>query len=87
MLAALSSYNIAGGFERGGNNEFVQFRSISKGSCGEVRSRLDMALNKGHLSQDEFQDCYNRCLEISRLLDGFISSLKNSELKGRKFRP
>jgi four helix bundle protein len=45
--------NIAEGFERGGQAEFHQFLVISKGSCGEVRSHLYIALDVGHLSEAE----------------------------------
>jgi four helix bundle protein len=45
--------NIAEGFERGGNQEFVQFLYVSKASCGEVRSQLYVALDQGYVTDND----------------------------------
>lgn len=77
--------NIAEGFERGGTKEFIQFLGHSKGSCREVRSQLYVALDETYFNEQEWLELHNRCLEISRLLDGFIKYLLQTEIKGRKF--
>jgi four helix bundle protein len=78
--------NIAEGFERGGDKEFLQFLSTSKGSCGEVKSHLYVALDQGYVTQLGFDDLYGQAGEVSRLLAGFMTYLRESNLRGRKYR-
>ncbi len=77
--------NIAEGFERGGNKEFSQFLSFSKGSCGEIRSQIIRAFDHGHINKDELIALKNKSIEISKQITGFMKYLKNSELKGFKY--
>ena len=78
--------NIAEGFERGGDKEFIQFLSNAKGSCGEVRCQLYAALDENYLNEAEFAKLYERSVEISRMISGFMTYLRNSELRGTKFK-
>jgi four helix bundle protein len=78
--------NIAEGFERGGNREFIQFLSGAKGSCGEVRDQLYTALDEHYVTQAEFNKLYEMALETGRLIAGFMKYLQQSELRGPKFR-
>lgn len=67
--------NIAEGFERKGNKEFKNFLFISKGSCGEVRSMLYLALDLNYVTRESFNELRERAEEISRMLSGFIKTL------------
>ncbi len=78
--------NIAEGFERGGDKEFVQFLSTSKGSCGEVKSHLYVALDQGYITPVRFEGLYGQATEVSRLVSGFMTHLRESGLHGRKYR-
>ncbi len=69
------SNNIAEGFERKSNKEFNQFLHIAKGSCGEVRSMLYIALDLGYINQTKFDDLCNKSFEISKIISGLIKTL------------
>ncbi len=77
--------NIAEGFERRGNREFIQFLCISKGSCGELRSQLYRALDRKHITTQQFEEIANKTNVENQKLGAFISYLNSSEYRGTKF--
>lgn len=78
--------NIAEGFERDGNKEFVQYLSQAKGSSAEVRSHLYVALDARYIDQQTFDTLSNLTVRIGKALACFIKHLRSSDLSGIKFR-
>jgi len=79
--AAVSAMsNIAEGFARRSNREFIQFLFISKSSAAEVQSQLYVALDQEYINEDDFGTIYNQAEVVSKMDSGFIKYLY-SQLK------
>ena len=75
--------NISEGFEGRTVNRFIEYLGISKGSCGETRSMLYVALDCEYINKEEFDDIYNLTLSISRKIRKFMTYLENYESNNR----
>ena len=73
--------NIAEGFERNNNKEFVKFLLYSKGSCGEVRSLLIVAMDLNYVLDEQFKKLMEISISVSSQISNFIKYLKKSGLK------
>ena len=73
--------NIAEGFERNSNKEFINFLYIARGSCAEVKSLLYCALDIGYIDGNFFRSMFGRLNKVAGLLNGFISYLKVNNKK------
>lgn len=73
--------NISEGYERDNNREFIKFLGYSKGSAGEVRSMLYVALDLDYISNDQFKICYDKAVGIITQISNFKKYLRNYIIK------
>lgn len=79
------SDNIAEGFERQGNREFLQYLYIAKGSCGEFRSQINRAYDAQFISKETYEQMYADCRKLGAGMLNFIKSVKSFDSKGSKY--
>jgi four helix bundle protein len=68
--------NIAEGFERKSDSEFMHFLYIAKGSCGEVRSMLYLAIELNYINKKDYTELLMLSNEVSKMISGLIKTLK-----------
>ena len=78
--------NIAEGFGRGGNKEFIQFLGFSLGSACECQSQLYRIYDRNYINKTLFDEMYLLCSEIRRMTLGLISYMQKASIKGLKFK-
>jgi four helix bundle protein len=78
--------NIAEGFERASQLEFINSLSYSKGEVGELKSQLYRCLDNKYIGQELFDDLYGRADKLTKKITAFITYLNTSKIRGQKFK-
>lgn len=82
------SSNVAEGFERDSDKQYLNFLSYAKGSCGELRSQIYIGMDIGYIDKKITNNWIKEAVEISSMLSGFMKAkrnfLKNDAKKGKK---
>ena len=69
--------NIAEGFERRSNGQFIQFLDIANGSAGEVRAQLYIALDLGYVAKEQFDEMVKDVVAIGRMITSLVRHLRS----------
>lgn len=77
--------NIAEGFGRGGNKEFINFLGYAKGSCCETKAQLQRCLDRAHINESKYKTIATKAENLISQISKFSNYLKASEKRGSKF--
>lgn len=72
--------NIVEGFEKNNNNEFIRYLKITKGSVGEVRNQLYIALAIGYITDTQFNKVNQKMENLANQIGGFIVYLEKKRI-------
>ena len=78
--------NIAEGFGRLGNNEFINFLTYSNASALECKSQLYRAYDRGYISKEEHEAFCTIIAEIIKMIGSLIIYLGKTNFRGQKFK-
>ena len=67
--------NIAEGYERNTRPEFARFVRLAKGSCGELRTQLILAVVTGQVQEQEVAAILDEARQLSRMLGALLVAL------------
>jgi four helix bundle protein len=70
--------NIAEGFERDSDKAFAQGLTIAKGSCGEIRAQMTVALDQGHVKKPDYDVATDACRRLAAGISRLITYLRES---------
>jgi four helix bundle protein len=73
--------NIAEGFTRRSDKEFVQFLYIAMASTAEVQSHLYVALDQAYIAKDQFDEIYKQAEKTGKMISNLIKYLRNSQTR------
>jgi four helix bundle protein len=71
--------NIAEGFDRQSNKEFIQYLYIASASASEIQSHLYAALDLAYIKEEEFKKLYEQTNKVKKLINGFTAYLKRKK--------
>jgi len=74
--AASVMANIAEGFTRRSDKEFVQFLFIAMSSAAEVQSHLYVALDQHYVDQAQFCEIYDQANKTAMIISGLIKYVR-----------
>ena len=78
--------NIAEGYGRGGNKEFIQFLYIANGSLSELKSQLYISFDFNLISEEQLENYLKDVLKIENMIKAFARKIRESDYTGTKFK-